>query len=183
MQIDKTTLTLLQGDITDQDTEAIVNAANSTLLGGGGVDGAIHSRGGPRILQECRSIRRTALPQGLATGEAVATTAGALKAKRVIHTVGPIWRGGHANEAQLLADAYRSSLSVAAAEGLRTVAFPSLSTGAYGYPTEAAAAVALRALIEGIHAFPDAFDEVRMVLFSEKDFAIYNKMLQQLMHE
>jgi O-acetyl-ADP-ribose deacetylase (regulator of RNase III) len=172
-------LRLVQGDITEQDTEAIVNAANSTLLGGGGVDGAIHRRGGKTILDECRRIRSTSHPDGLPTGHAVSTTAGALPARRVVHTVGPIWRGGQANEATLLGDAYRSSLRVAAEEGLRTIAFPSISTGAYGYPTEGAAQVALRTVMAEMHAHPERFDEVRFVLFSQSDLAIYQQALQQ----
>ena len=178
--IHSTVLTLLQGDITDQDTDAIVNAANSTLLGGGGVDGAIHHRGGPAILEACKHIRATSHARGLPTGEAVITTAGALKAKRVIHTVGPIWRGGSAGEAVLLANAYRNSLRAAAEEGLRTIAFPSISTGAYGYPTEQAATVALHAVIEEIELRKDAFDEVRFVLFSPSDLQIYNETLQTI---
>ena len=181
IKIGETVLRLLQGDITEQDTAAIVNAANSTLLGGGGVDGAIHRRGGAAILEECRRLRSTTHREGLPTGEAVSTTAGALAAHRVVHTVGPIWRGGQANEAALLAAAYRSSLRIAAEEGLRTVAFPSISTGAYGYPTEGAARVALHAVAEEIRAHPERFDEVRFVLFSQRDHAIYREALPQLM--
>ena len=150
-----------------------MNAANSTLLGGGGVDGAIHRRGGPSILDECRRLRVTQYPDGLPTGEAVSTTAGALQARRVIHTVGPIWRGGHANEAALLASAYRNSLERAREEGLRRIAFPSVSTGAYGYPTEEAARIALRTVHDYLRAHNDAFDEVRFVLFSDADLDVY----------
>lgn len=178
--VNNTILYLRQGDITDEETDAIVNAANSTLMGGGGVDGAIHRRGGPSILEECKRIRAELLPDGLSAGEAVVTTAGALPARRVVHTVGPIWRGGNADEARLLASAYRNSMRAAAEEGLRTIAFPSISTGAYGYPTEAAASVALRAVIEEIRA-NDAFDEVRFVLFSERDLRIYNDALHALL--
>jgi O-acetyl-ADP-ribose deacetylase (regulator of RNase III) len=176
-------LRLVQGDITEQDTHAIVNAANSTLMGGGGVDGAIHRAGGSEILDECRRIRSTSHPDGLPTGEAVVTTGGLLRARRVIHTVGPIWRGGSNNEAKLLADAYRNSLRIAAEEGLRTIAFPSISTGAYGYPTERAAEVALRTVIEEIRARSAAFDEVRFVLFSPADLQIYNDTLHRLLRE
>lgn len=137
---------LLVGDITRQRVDAIVNAANSTLLGGGGVDGAIHRAGGPSILEECREIRRTRYPAGLPTGEAVITTAGSLPARFVIHTVGPVW-GSHAGgEAELLAACYRNSLSLAAERSLAAVAFPAISTGAYGYPQREAAAVASRAI-------------------------------------
>jgi O-acetyl-ADP-ribose deacetylase len=175
--IGSTWLRLAQGDITEQDTDAIVNAANSSLLGGGGVDGAIHRRGGPAILEECRALRATRYPQGLPTGEAVVTTAGALPARRVIHTVGPVWRGGTQGEAQLLANAYRNSLAQARLEKLRTVAFPSVSTGAYGYPLESAARVALRTVQDEISAHPDAFTEVRFVLFSSADLHTYRAAL------
>jgi O-acetyl-ADP-ribose deacetylase (regulator of RNase III) len=178
LRIANTTLRLLAGDITDQDTDAIVNAANSTLMGGGGVDGAIHRRGGVAILEECKRIRSNSYPDGLPTGEAVITGAGALPARRVVHTVGPIWRGGNADEARLLGIAYRNSLRCAAEEGLRTIAFPSISTGAYGYPTERAATVALRAVIEEIEAREGAFDEVRFVLFSQRDLQIYRDALE-----
>jgi O-acetyl-ADP-ribose deacetylase len=176
-RIGSTWLRLVQGDITAQDTDAIVNAANSSLLGGGGVDGAIHRRGGPAILEECRALRATRYPQGLPTGEAVVTTAGALPARRVIHTVGPIWYGGTQGEAQLLANAYRNSLAQARLENLRTVAFPSVSTGAYGYPAQSAALVALRTVQDEISAHPDAFAEVRFVLFSSADLQTYRAAL------
>src|ERR671914_1768810 len=139
-------LELVTGDITRQTTDAIVNAANSTLLGGGGVDGAIHRAGGPGILEECRELRRTRYPEGLPTGEAVITTAGLLPARHVIHTVGPIYGQEGGREAELLAAAYRNSLALAAAHALAGVAFPSISTGAYGYPREAAAPVASRSI-------------------------------------
>jgi O-acetyl-ADP-ribose deacetylase (regulator of RNase III) len=174
---------LVRGDITEQTADAIVNAANSSLLGGGGVDGAIHGRGGPVILEECKRLRATSLPDGLPTGAAVSTSAGALPARRVIHTVGPIWRGGKSAEQELLASAYRSSLECAAREGLRTIAFPSISTGAYGYPTEAAADSALRTVHAVLEANPSAFDEVRFVLFSERDLRIYESALERIARE
>ena len=180
VRVANTDLRLVQGDITEQDTAAIVNAANSTLMGGGGVDGAIHRKGGPSILEECRRIRATSHPEGLDIGAAVSTTAGALRAQRVIHTVGPIWRGGQSSEAEFLANAYRNSLHVAAEEGLRTIAFPSISTGAYGYPKERAADVALRTVIAEIRQRIDAFDEVRFVLFSPTDLNIYHDTLHRL---
>jgi O-acetyl-ADP-ribose deacetylase len=179
-RIANTNLTLVQGDITEQEVDAIVNAANSTLLGGGGVDGSIHRVGGPVILEECKRIRATTHPEGLPSGKAVITTGGALRARRVIHTVGPIWRGGNAGESTLLADAYRNSLHAAAGEKLRTIAFPSISTGAYGYPTESAAEVAIASVIATIRERVDAFDEVRFVLFSQRDFEIYNATLHRL---
>jgi O-acetyl-ADP-ribose deacetylase len=180
-RIANTHLRLLQGDITEQDTDAIVNAANSTLMGGGGVDGAIHRVGGPAILDECKRIRSTIFPEGLPTGEAVMTTGGALRAPHVIHTVGPIWRGGQRGEAELLAAAYRASMSRAAEGKLRSIAFPSISTGAYGYPTESAAQVALTSVIAAIRARADAFDEVRFVLFSQRDLDIYQSTLTALL--
>src|SRR5690625_3512078 len=179
-RIGKTRLVLVRGDITEQEVDAVVNAANSTLLGGGGVDGAIHRRGGPAILEECREIRRTRYPDGLPTGEAVTTTAGELPARRVIHTVGPVWGGGGSEEAELLEAAYRNSLERAREEGLRTIAFPSISTGAYGYPTDLAAEAALRTVIATIEAHPDAFDEVRFVLFSESDLETYRDALAKI---
>jgi len=175
--IGRTRLRLIKGDITAQDVDAIVNAANSSLLGGGGVDGAIHRRGGPSILAECRELRRTRFPDGMPPGEAVVTTAGDLPAKRVIHTVGPIWAGGERGEPEVLAAAYTSSLTQAREKGLRTIAFPSISTGAYGYPVDAAAAVAIDTVRRYITAHPDAFDEVRFVLFSEVDYDVYAQEL------
>jgi O-acetyl-ADP-ribose deacetylase (regulator of RNase III) len=125
---------LVRGDITEMATDAIVNAANSTLMGGSGVDGAIHRMGGPKILEECRQIRASDYPNGLPTGQAVITSGGNLKAKHVIHTVGPVWSGGKRGEPELLRQAYMNSLRIAVKTGLRTVTFPSISTGAYGYP-------------------------------------------------
>lgn len=169
-KVNKTIITLVRGDITRQDTEAVVNAANSTLLGGGGVDGAIHRAGGPQILEECKRIR--AARGGCPTGEAVITTGGNLESRYVIHTVGPIWSGGNSGEDQLLASAYRNSLRLAAENGIKSVAFPSISTGAYGFPTERAARVAadtVKKLLEE----KNSPEEVRFVLFSQKDFDIY----------
>ena len=173
-------LLLLQGDITTQAVDAIVNAANSTLLGGGGVDGAIHRRGGPDILEECRRIRGARYPEGLPTGGAVLTTAGALPARRVIHTVGPVWRGGAQSEHELLARAYHNILELARAEALRSLAFPSISTGAYGYPIEEAAPIALQAVHSELRDHPDAFDEIRFVLFSLGDLKVYRTALERV---
>jgi O-acetyl-ADP-ribose deacetylase (regulator of RNase III) len=170
---------LVKGDITDQETDAIVNAANSTLLGGGGVDGAIHSKGGPKILEECKRLRAKEWPDGLPTGNAVITTGGNLKAKHVIHTVGPIWRGGFYDEPKLLRTAYRNSLKLAVANGLKTVAFPSISTGAYGYPTEDAAGVALAAVKDFLEK-EDKLEKVTFVLFSDRDLGIYVTAAQAL---
>ena len=169
-------LVLVRGDITKQTVDAIVNAANASLVGGGGVDGAIHRAGGPAIMVECDRIR--AEKGGCPTGTAVATTAGRLDAKYVIHTVGPRWNGGRRGEAELLASAYRSSLELARSLELRTVSFPSISTGIYGYPLPEAARIAVRTILDVIEKHDGAFDEVRMVLFSEADLAEYQKALR-----
>jgi O-acetyl-ADP-ribose deacetylase (regulator of RNase III) len=177
---------LVRGDITHQDTDAIVNAANSGLLGGGGVDGAIHRAGGPAILEECRRIRDARGP--LPAGEAVVTGAGRLKCRHVVHAVGPIWQGGNAGEPALLASAYRNSINVAAGNGARTLALPSISTGAYGYPVAEAARIALATAREMLlagssPAAPDggaAIDVLRWVLFSEEDLDTYRAALAAL---
>jgi O-acetyl-ADP-ribose deacetylase (regulator of RNase III) len=180
IRIGVTALRLVEGDITEQGVDAVVNAANSALFGGGGVDGAIHRRGGAAILAECREIRRTRFPEGLPTGQAVATTGGELPARRVVHTVGPIWQGGGRGEEELLASAYRSSLECAREEGARTVAFPSISTGAFGYPLERAAPIALRAVATYLEEHPGTFDEVRFVLFSAEHLDAYQAALEAL---
>ena len=164
---------LVRGDITQQETDAIVNAANSTLLGGGGVDGAIHRAGGPAILAECRVLG------GCATGDAKLTTGGALKARYVIHTVGPVFRDGRHGEPALLASAYRRSLEVASEQGIRSLAFPSISTGAYGYPIAAAARVALRTVVDSVRIRADV-SLVRFVLFSAQDLQVYTDALVEL---
>ena len=160
------------GDITREAVDAVVNAANSTLLGGGGVDGAIHRAGGPSILEECREIRRTQHPGGLPTGAAVITNAGLLPARHVIHTVGPVYGREGGRESELLADAYRNSLALAAAHALASVAFPSISTGAYGYPREEAAAVASQAIV-GFLGEDETIREVRLVFFSKGDMNVF----------
>jgi len=178
-EVDETTIRLTNGDITEQQVDAVVNAANSTLVGGGGVDGAIRRAGGPEIEDECEVIREE---QGkLATGDAVRTTGGKLPADHVIHTVGPRWKGGDEREPELLASAYESSLQVAVDNGLRTVAFPSISTGAYGYPINKAADVAFDAisvfLFEQNHS--EELDEIRFVLFSDKDLETYREAAER----
>jgi len=172
------TIRLLQGDITGEEVDAVVNAANSTLLGGGGVDGAIHRAGGPAILEECRKIRER--QGGCPPGEAVVTTGGNLPARHVIHTVGPVWGGGTRGEAETLASCYRNSLRIAARERFRTVAFPSISTGAYGYPVEEAARVALAAVASFLETEEKAPGEVRFVLFNSGTFLAYRKALELL---
>ncbi len=174
-KVNKTELTLIQGDITEQETEAIVNAANTTLLGGGGVDGAIHRAGGPTILEECKRIR--AKQAGCPTGEAVITTGGNLKAKYVIHTVGPVWSEGKRKEDMLLHNAYKNSLSLAKDKGIRSLSFPSISTGAYGFPIERAAGIALCTVRDFLKGY--TFEEVRFVLFSEKDLKIYEEVWEK----
>ena len=178
-KVNKTELTLIQGDITEQETEAIVNAANTTLLGGGGVDGAIHRAGGPTILEECKKIR--AKQGGCPTGEAVVTTGGNLKAKYVIHTVGPIWSGGKRKEDTLLHNAYKNSLSLAKDKGIRSLSFPSISTGAYGFPIERAAEIALSTVRNFLKGY--TFEEVRFVLFSQKDLNVYEEVWEKTVQD
>lgn len=178
MLIGSTYLTLALGNIVQEMADVLVNAANSSLLGGGGVDGAIHRAGGPAILQECVAIRNR---QGSCpVGEAVITTAGRLPARFVVHTVGPVWRGGNEGEAELLRQAYWNSLTLAAEHGASTIAFPSISTGAYGYPIEKAAPVALGAARDFALANP-VFKEIRFVLFSERDLSAYRQALGALL--
>jgi O-acetyl-ADP-ribose deacetylase (regulator of RNase III) len=166
-------IVLALGDLTLEDADAIVNAANSGLLGGGGVDGAIHRRGGPRILAECKELRRTGYPDGLPTGEAVATTAGKLRARWVIHTVGPRhW--DHDDPAPLLASCHTEALRVADELGAKTVAFPAISTGVFGYPVEEAAPVAIRAVREA----RTQVEEVRFVLFDPGTYEAFRRALE-----
>lgn len=170
-----TRVELVRGDITHETVDAIVNAANSSLMGGGGVDGAIHRAGGPAILEDCRQIREQQGP--LPPGEAVITGAGRLHCRHVIHTVGPVWDGGDRGEPEVLARCYRNSLALAAAYGLRSVAFPSISTGIYGYPVAEAAAVALGAAKEALEA-GSPLELVRWVLFSDGDLQAYARVLE-----
>jgi O-acetyl-ADP-ribose deacetylase (regulator of RNase III) len=156
-------ITSVRGDITEQEVDAVVNAANSSLLGGGGVDGAIHRKGGPAILAECRELRASRYAGGLPTGQAVATTAGELPARWVIHTVGPVWQAS-GNDPSLLASCYRESLRIADELGARTVAFPAISAGAYGWPMDDAARVAVQTVGE----VETAVEEIRFVLFGEQ---------------
>src|SRR5919108_1802323 len=162
------------GDITKEDVDAVVNAANGTLMGGGGVDGAIHRAGGPAILEACKEIRRARYPDGLPTGEAVITTAGKMTAKHVIHTVGPVYGRGGKDKAELLAACYRNSLRLAAEKGLKTIAFPAISTGVYGYPLEEAAKIS-SGEIEKFLRGKTSIREVGLVFFSSSDAEIFLK--------
>jgi O-acetyl-ADP-ribose deacetylase (regulator of RNase III) len=173
-RIGKAKLELLQGDITDQDTEAIVNAANRSLLGGGGVDGAIHRAAGPQLLAECRTLG------GCQTGDAKITKGYRLKAKYVIHTVGPIYHSEGKKAPELLASCYRRSLELASEKKLKSVAFPSISTGAYGYPLEEAAPVALKTVTDYLKSHPD-IQLVRFVLFGKEAYQAYEKALKDLL--
>ncbi len=173
------TLSLYKGDITRLEVDAIVNAANSSLMGGGGVDGAIHRAGGPSILEACKKIPRGAGGRRCRTGEAVATTAGNLKARYVIHTVGPVWRDGAHNEETLLRNAYHNSLLEAVGGNCSSIAFPSISTGVYRYPIEKAAAVAT-GTVKAFLFRHKAPSKVIFVLFSDHDYAVYEKMFSTL---
>lgn len=182
-KINDVTLALKQGDLTLEDAEAIVNAANSSLMGGAGVDGAIHARGGPAILEACQKI--TAASGPLDTGKAVITTGGNLRARYVIHTVGPIWSGGGSDEPELLRNCYINSLALCLEEGIASVAFPSISTGAYGYPVQQAALVALLAVKDFIHDMAQdstgaSLTSITFVLFSKADYYVYADALDSI---
>jgi O-acetyl-ADP-ribose deacetylase (regulator of RNase III) len=176
--INQARLSIVQGDITRQSTDAIVNAANSGLMGGGGVDGAIHRAGGPAILEECKQIvaRQGRLP----TGKAVITTGGNLAARHVIHTVGPVWQGGSKGEAKLLASAYRESLKLAAENNLSSISFPSISTGAYGYPLAEAARVAIGSVVSFLREQVTLVKEVIFVLFDPRTYEAYASALGEV---
>ncbi|MDH5695549.1 MAG: O-acetyl-ADP-ribose deacetylase [Dehalococcoidia bacterium] len=178
VMIGQTKLSIVQGDITKQATDAIVNAANPGLMGGGGVDGAIHRGGGPAILEECKQI--VAKQGRLPTGKAVITTGGNLKTRHVIHTVGPIWYGGTRDEAALLASAYRESLKLAAEYKLTSISFPSISTGAYGYPVAEAAKVAIKAVVSFLREQVTSVKEVVFVLFDPVTYKAYASAVEEV---
>ncbi|MHC4859496.1 MAG: O-acetyl-ADP-ribose deacetylase [Planctomycetota bacterium] len=180
MRVGTTELVLRRGDITKETADVIVNAANSSLLGGGGVDGAIHRAGGPAITEDCKRIR--AESGKLPTGEAVITTGGDLGARHVVHTVGPIWGGGSEGEPALLRSCYERSLALAAEHGASSIAFPAISTGVYGYPVEKAALVALGAAADFARE-SEAFAEIRFVLFSDRDLEVYRAAISELKEE
>jgi O-acetyl-ADP-ribose deacetylase (regulator of RNase III) len=173
VRINKSRLSLVEGDITKEETEAIVNAANSGLRGGGGVDGAIHRAGGPAIMEACRKIG------GCPTGKAVITTGGNLKARYVIHAVGPIYRDGTKGEAELLRSAYQECLKLASAHKIKSVAFPALSAGAYGYPLDEAACIALKTSMDYVKEHPD-IELVRFVLFGSATCKVFEEELKKL---
>ena len=176
--INKTKVSITQGDITKQATDAIVNAANPSLMGGGGVDGAIHRAGGPAILEECKKI--VANQGRLPTGKAVITTGGNLKARHVIHTVGPIWHGGIKNESELLKSAYYECLKVATENKLASVSFPSISTGAYGYPVDEAARIAVNTVLSFLKEQATSLKEVVFVLFDSRTYESYSSAFQEV---
>jgi O-acetyl-ADP-ribose deacetylase len=171
----KEVISVVKDDITKIKVDAIVNAANSGLLGGGGVDGAIHKAGGPKILEECKIIRNR--QGGCKAGKAVITTAGNLPAKKVIHTVGPIYMGGNNNEAELLANCYINSLQLAVDNNLRTISFPSISTGVYRYPKQEAAIIAVKTVKEYLQTNEGAFDEIIFVCFDDETHFIYRQLV------
>ena len=176
--VNQATLSIVQGDITQQATDAIVNAANSSLMGGGGVDGAIHRAGGPAILEECKQIvaRQGRLP----AGRAVITTGGNLPAKHVIHTVGPVWHGGDRGEEEILVSAYHESLKIAAENNFTSISFPSISTGAYGYPVELAAVTALGTVVAFLREKATSLKEVVFVLFDSRTYEAYTAALREV---
>lgn len=177
-EINQTQVLFKKGDITEENCQAIVNAANSSLMGGGGVDGAIHSAGGPEILKECKEIREK---QGkLPTGQAVITTGGELKAEFVIHTVGPVWHGGNSNEDRLLKDAYHNSLKIGEANSIKTICFPSISTGTYNFPIESASKIAVETIKNYLES-SDNFKEVRLILFNDQDYNVYTMTAEQIL--
>jgi O-acetyl-ADP-ribose deacetylase (regulator of RNase III) len=174
--MDKSSIQILQGDITKVKVDAIVNAANSSLLGGGGVDGAIHRAGGPAILEECRKI--VAKQGGCKTGEAVITSAGNLPAKYVIHTVGPVWNGGHKNEEEKLVSCYHKSLELAIRYNCKSIAFPNISTGIYGYPKPAAAQIALTTAIDFLKHHNE-IPQILFICFDEENFHLLQEEFQK----
>jgi len=167
-----TKISVVKGDVTTMDVDAVVNAANTSLLGGGGVDGAIHRAAGPQLLEECRALN------GCRTGQAKITKGYKLKARHVIHTVGPVWHGGKDGESQLLHNAYTNSLVLGMEKGIRTIAFPNISTGVYGYPKDLAAQTAISAVQGFVRSYPAAYNEIIFVCFGDDNFFLYQQLLQ-----
>ncbi|MEA4847747.1 MAG: O-acetyl-ADP-ribose deacetylase [Clostridiaceae bacterium] len=180
MGSEKSRISLIKGDITKLDTDAIVNAANSSLLGGGGVDGAIHRVGGRQILEECIAIRNK--QGGCNTGEAVITSGGLLKARYVIHTVGPVWHGGNSDEERLLANCYINSLKLAEANNIKTIAFPNISTGVYRFPKNRAAEIAVKA-VKDYFAVGSDIEKVIFVCFDEENYRLYSELISKTSQE
>lgn len=180
ISLGKARIHIVQGDITEQDADAIVNAANSSLQGGGGVNSAIHRKGGQEILEQCKRIRERDWPDGLPAGKSVITTGGRLKARFVIHTVGPVWYGGSRGEPQILTDCYRNSLTLAKSKGLTSVVFPSISTGAFGYPIDRAGPIAMKTVEEFVER-EDKSNEITFVLFTDYDLAVYETVARNLL--
>lgn len=182
--VEKTRIRIVQGDITEQDTDAIVNPANSSLMGGGGVDGAIHRKGGRIILEECEKIRKREWKNGLPAGEAVITSGGNLKARFVIHTVGPVWNGGKNNEPKLLTNCYVNSLKLANSKGLNSIAFPAISTGAFGYPIQSAGELAFIAVKDFLLKHKTTtLKEVIFVLFTSRDLEVYEQLVKSILQK
>ena len=179
-EIGDTKLLFLQGDITYQNIDVIVNAANPSLMGGSGVDGAIHRKGGAKILEDCKRIRANRWPNGLPVSYVVLSVGGNLKARFVAHTVGPTWKGGNRDEAHLLADTYNSSLGLATIHGFESIAFPSISTGAYGYPIEEASAIALTSVRTFLMGNATTLKLVVFILFSQDDLRIYEEVANEI---
>ncbi|MGC8565232.1 MAG: O-acetyl-ADP-ribose deacetylase [Thermoplasmata archaeon] len=175
-----TYIKLKKGDITEEECDAIVNAANSSLMGGGGVDGAIHRKAGKKLDKECLKIRKEKYIDGLPTGEAVITTGGNLKAKFVIHTVGPIWKGGEYKEKELLKNCFFNSLKLALDNSLKSIAFPAISTGAYGFPMDKASEASIQAIYEFLNKNPNRFKEICIVLFTDDAYENFEKALKKI---
>ncbi len=180
VKIGSATLIMKVGDIVNGETDAIVNAANSSLTNGSGVNGAIHEAGGPEITEECRKIREEKLPDGLSEGESVITKGGNLKARYVIHTLGPVWNGGSRREAKLLENCYLNSLKLAESHGIASISFPSISTGTFGYPIKDASVIAVKAIHKYLTESTGSIREVRVITFTDAYLGVYEKAYEKL---